>query len=266
MKKFVRSFGFRLVAGLLLFFGLYGGTQLAIQSLPAAAQPTAMLLGGALLLALYAALFRRWEQRPVGELALGRAPADLLRGAGCGFGMIALAVGIMAVAGCYRIEAFRFDIGQLLRMIGWCWIVAVGEEILFRGILCRMIAAKSRPVALLVSGLLFGLAHLFNPEATLWSAFAIAVEAGFMLAAAYLWSGSLWLPVGIHWAWNFGLGYLFGLPVSGDTSYSWVTATVSGPAWLTGGPFGPENALQTLLLGGLLTAWFLGRPPRKTAD
>ena len=87
---------------------------------------------------------------------------------------------------------------------------------------------------------------------------AIAIEAGVLLGAAYKWSGTLWLPIGIHWAWNFTQGNIFGFAVSGNgAGESLIQATVEGPAWLTGGAFGAEASVITVIAGVLLSLFFL---------
>ena len=112
--------------------------------------------------------------------------------------------------------------------------------------------------ALIVSALFFGFGHLSNDNATWWSSLAIAIEAGLLLAAAYKWSGTLWVPIGIHWAWNYVQGNVFGLAVSGINIGDGMLATrVNGPDIITGGAFGPEASIITVVLGALYTLVFL---------
>ena len=136
--------------------------------------------------------------------------------------------------------------------------------ILFRGILFRWIDEKWGFVAaLVVSAVLFGAMHLGQPGSTWWSSLAIAVEAGLLLGAAYKGSGTLWLPVGIHWSWNFFQGNIFGFAVSGgDAGVSLLQAATSGPDILTGGVFGAEASILTVVLGTLLSVWFILRATR----
>jgi hypothetical protein len=89
------------------------------------------------------------------------------------------------------------------------------------------------------------------------------VEAGLLLGAAYKYSGTLWLPIGIHWAWNFTQGNIFGFEVSGkDLGASLLKSTVSGPDWLTGGAFGAEASVIPVLLGLILSAWYIWKTHR----
>ena len=137
----------------------------------------------------------------------------------------------------------------------------MGEEIVFRGVLFRWIDEKwGFPWALMVSGLVFGLVHWTNPGGTLWAGIAIAIEAGLLLGAAYKWSGTLWFPIGIHWAWNFSQGNLFGFKVSGqDAGVSLIQAQIEGPDWMTGGVFGAEASVIAVVVGAVVSAWFIYR-------
>ena len=138
-------------------------------------------------------------------------------------------------------------------------IVGVGEEIVFRGILFRWLDEKWGFVtALAVSSLVFGLIHIFNPGSTWWSSLAIAIEAGLLLGAAYKYAGNLWLPIGIHWAWNFTQGNIFGFAVSGgDAGISLIQSHVTCADILTGGAFGAEASILAPILGLALAIWFI---------
>jgi membrane protease YdiL (CAAX protease family) len=139
--------------------------------------------------------------------------------------------------------------------------VAVTEELLFRGVLHRILEQRAGSViAIVVSSLFFGLTHLINGNATVWGTLAIAVEGGTMLAVAYTATRSLWLPIGLHFAWNFLQGGVFGTAVSGAESEPGLLRTVlSGPDALTGGSFGPEAGLFALLCCLVTTALLLRR-------
>jgi membrane protease YdiL (CAAX protease family) len=97
-----------------------------------------------------------------------------------------------------------------------------------------------------------GAAHLANPGATLWSGLAIAIEAGVMLGAAFLWRRSIWLVVGVHFAWNTA-EQLLGIPVSGHAPDArlW-NVRASGSQLLAGGSFGLEASVVPVVIGLLL--------------
>jgi len=84
--------------------------------------------------------------------------------------------------------------------------------------------------------------------------------AGVWLAVAYWCTRSLWLALGLHWAWNWAMGSLVGLPVSGLTRLSpasLLTATDMGPTWLTGGAYGIEGgaACTVALIFSTIFIW-----------
>jgi uncharacterized protein len=192
-------------------------------------------------------LVSRNEPGDVG-FASKRVLSQLLLGACVGGVLFSIVVLELFLAGDYRIVAFHptwelFSIGLVLLP------AAAIEEITFRGVVFRLISEWAGPwVALAVSAALFGLMHSFNVGASWFSTLAIALEAGVLLAAAYVATGNLWFPIGLHFAWNFFEGPVFGTSLSGGTiSQTLFTAQISGPAILTGGKFGPEAGVPALL-------------------
>ena len=222
------------------------------------------LLSAGMLLA-YALVVKWWEGAPAKDLPMKRCAPDTALGLALGLGYFCVVTGVMAIAGLYHVNGTGAGPTDLLYAFCYFAVVAVGEEILFRGVLFRWIDEKwGFPVALGVSALLCGLMHWSNPGGTLWSSVAIAVEAGLLLGAAYKWSGTLWLPIGIHWAWNFAQGNIFGFAVSGNNAgKSLLNACVEGPDWLSGGAFGAEASVVAVVAGGALAAWFIYRVHRK---
>jgi uncharacterized protein len=129
-------------------------------------------------------------------------------------------------------------------------LAATVEETLIRGFLFRIVQMLGGTwIALLISSAFFGAAHAFNPGATVTSSVAIALEAGVLLASAYVLTGRLWFPMGLHAGWNFSEGSLYGLSVSGFTPKGALTqGTLKGSAILTGGAFGPEASIVAVVL------------------
>jgi CAAX protease family protein len=123
--------------------------------------------------------------------------------------------------------------------------------------------------AAVVWSLAFGAAHLRNPSATFWS-FLNTSLVGILFCVVYLRTRSLWMPWGIHFAWNMTLGTVFGLPVSGIRQFSTVVRSyVKGPAWITGGNYGIEgSALGTLaiVVGLVLVLVFVKQRQVAAAD
>jgi CAAX protease family protein len=207
---------------------------------------------------VYAWVVRRTERRAPTEVARAGAAARIGRGTLIGFGMFAAVIVNIAFVGGYHVNGLGSVTGAV-GLLGFMAAAAVTEELLFRGVLFRIVEERTGTwIALLLTGVLFGLIHLLNPDAGPWGAIAIAIEAGFMLAACYAATRNLWVPIGLHFGWNFAAGGIFSVVVSGNgDSKGLLDATMSGPAVLTGGDFGPEGSLYTVVAGVLLTVVFM---------
>ncbi len=214
------------------------------------------LAGAAGALLGYWALVRLTERRPVGELSARAALPELTVGLALGVGMVVAVLGTAALTGAYSVARVRDWDSRLLVPLTEMALVGVLEELLCRGILFRITEkALGSWAALVLSGLIFGTAHLPGAGAGLL-AIAIAVLAGAFFAVAYMLTRRLWLCIGIHVAWNYTLGTVFSVAVSGRESRGFVEGTLHGPAWLTGGAYGLEASVLTLivflLVGGIL--------------
>ena len=125
-----------------------------------------------------------------------------------------------------------------------------------RALLLRLLWRAFGPIpAFAVAALVFGALHLANPGATPLAG-ATVTAAGLMFCALYALTGRLWVPIGVHLAWNFAQGYLFGAAVSGNGLVGSIASAPPArkrPAWLTGGTFGPEGSVFALLLVGAVT-------------
>lgn len=217
------------------------------------------LLGVAIIIALYIGFIRLTEHRNVPELSQNRIHIDIPIGLLVGAVFMSVIAAILFCYGYYTPSINNFYWTDIFQSFCFYLLVAVGEEILFRGILHRMIAERfGLTLALVISSLIFGFAHITNDNASVIAAIAIAVEAGLLLGAAYEFSRNLWLPTGIHWAWNFFQGNIYGFNVSGRyDDVSVLTSEISGPDILTGGEFGPEASIITAIFGMGLAALLL---------
>ncbi len=202
------------------------------------------------------------ERRNLAEIGLGlrRFMMDWLKGAGVGAVYLCASVGILALLGGYRIIGVAFAGQALAGGLLLHFLVGVFEETLFRGILFRFLEEGFGSwIALTLTALFFGFSHLSNPNATLWSAIAIALEAGVSFGAVYMATRSLWFAMGMHTAWNFLQGNIFGVAVSGNgaPTDSLFRPLIQGNPWLTGGAFGIEASVIAVGLGLGLGIYFI---------
>jgi len=177
---------------------------------------------------------------------------DLVVGSLIGIASLTLATAIATASGGLSFtvssRALLLQVGQTLVFSALLFIfAALAEEALFRGYpLQTLTRAKLAWLAILLTSLPFAAVHLRNPNVAAGFTFINTALAGVWLAVAYLRTRSLWFPLGIHWAWNWALGSLFGLPVSGISDlapHPLLHGTDLGPAWLTGGGYGIEGGL-----------------------
>jgi membrane protease YdiL (CAAX protease family) len=223
---------------------------------------------------VYKGLVRLTERRRVVEAgATGLVPGLLL---GIAVGIVVFGCVILNIwfLGYYQVHGVAANIG-MVGLVGYMAAAAVTEELMFRGVLFRALERGTGTwLAMLISGLLFGAYHLANPDASLWGAAAIVIEAGGMLTAAYVATRKLWVPIGLHFGWNYAAAAIFGTEVSGNGgNQGLLDATMHGPALVTGGEFGPEGSLYSVVfcvltaIVFLIVAWRQGRlvPLRKRA-
>ena len=212
-----------------------------------------LTLSCVLLLLVYAALVRVFERRRPTELASRRGAGLVIAGAGGGFLLFALVLAALFALGLASWSGGG-DAAHLAPMAVAAAFAAVGEELAIRGGVFRILEEGLGSLAALVlSASLFGLLHAGNKGATPISTAAIAVEAGLLLGAAYMASRNLWLPIGLHFGWNFTEGGVFGAAVSGGASHGVWPVSIRGPELLSGGGFGPEASIVAMAVSLLAT-------------
>ena len=195
----------------------------------------------------------RWNQSGARNLFLG-----------IGMGMAAaliVIVGLLVTGSAQMVSAGSFSIGSFLFVTVLLAAGAAGEELMFRGYAFQYLAPRVGEWAtVLPVGVIFGLAHAGNKNATLLSLFN-TIAWGILLGYAFLRSHDLWLPMGIHFAWNWTLSMLganlSGFSMQGVTGLA-LKADLKAP--LSGGEYGPEGSiLATVVVFGV--AWLIQKGP-----
>jgi membrane protease YdiL (CAAX protease family) len=210
-------------------------------------------------------LIVRWlERRTVAELSVGKAGREAALGGLAGFGLMSAIVGTLWVLGVYSI-AGAVPTLLLIETVVWIFVLALLEEIIFRGIVYRVIEGNLGTLAALaISATLFGSLHVTNENADAISVLS-ATLGGLFIGLFFTLTGRLWVPIFFHFGWN--LSQIFwGTALSGIEEFGqFFDGRLEGPDWLTGGAFGPENSVITvavctaLLVGGFVAARRLGR-------
>jgi uncharacterized protein len=186
------------------------------------------------------------EGRNVHELDPRKGLRQTVYGLLLGFGFISLVMLVMWLTGGYRVAGIR-TVAVLWPVLIMSVQAGVVEEILTRGIIFRIAEeAIGTWWSVVLSALIFGFMHIWNPNATVFSSVSIALTAGVILALLYVVTRQLWVPIGLHAGWNFTLGGIYGAPVSGGEPGGILEASFPGPEWITGGAFGPEASVITL--------------------
>lgn len=269
LRRILTHWIVRLLLSAVVFVLLIFLAGFLLLNLPVAVDPIVFqeLAGTIAALGTIALVTRLVERRPLAEVGLGprELPGQWGRGFVVGAGFMVACVAVLALLGGYRVAGLSPApgplLGGLLLQIG----VGLFEEGLFRGILFRYLEeGLGSWAALAITAAIFGAAHLANADATLWGAAAITIEAGILLGAAYMLTRSLWFVAGLHTAWNFFQGPVFGFEISGSgmTFDSLLTPRIQGPELLTGGGFGIEASLIAVLLGLALGMWYAARAAR----
>ena len=200
--KFLRFPLTRIVLGFVVIILVPGIAQFGVQAVvgdeTAFANAIAVIVITTATLLTYYWFVRIIERRNVSELASAHTLKELSAGLLLGTVLFSTTIAILWLLGYYQVSA----VNGLQSILPWLFIGVVSgifEELLMRGILFRILEESLGTwIAIALSALVFGALHLSNPNATLWAGIAITIEAGVMLAAAYVYSRRLWLPIGIH--------------------------------------------------------------------
>jgi membrane protease YdiL (CAAX protease family) len=252
----------RIVLGIVLTFGAVPLTMIIASQL--VAKPYRIvwpqLLAAVLVWFGYRFYVRRIEKRQPTELATPGMARELGTGLLLGAGLVALSFAVLAALGAYQFGGVNALSTMMLVPLAELVLVGMAEEMVFRGVIFGVIERSlgSKP-AIVISALLFSLAHLPNDGV---SVLAIAVIAayGVMQAALYMKTRRLWACIGTHIAWNYCVSQVFSSTVSGHAATGGLLrGELTGNAMLTGGVFGVEGSLIALLLIAAAAAFWLRR-------
>lgn len=212
----------------------------------------------AVMVGSYRWLVRATEQRTPQELGRRGSVKALAAGTAGGAALFGFVYALLWVLGAAQLQGFGGYSG-LAGALAVAIASAVGEEVVFRGVVFRLLEERlGTTLALLLSASAFGAVHAANNGATWVSTLAIALESGVLLGVAYAATRTLWLPIGLHFGWNFTEGGIFGAAVSGGHSTGLLVAPLSGPPLITGGTFGPEASLVAVAVSLAASAALAG--------
>lgn len=208
------------------------------------------------------------QTSPVAQMGLPKRPGFSREWAlGAAFGWAAMVACLLPVVlvGDLLVTSSGLTLetlGGTLLALATLLLAALADELVFRGYpFQRLLDATSPTLATIAMTLLFTIGHGVGPDTTAGGTLSTLLL-GLVLAMAYLRTRALWVGWGLHFAWNASMAVLFGLPIAGLTGFSPVISTyTTGPAWLTGGGYGPEgSAIAVLVL--LLLLFVLARATR----
>lgn len=195
----------------------------------------------------YILFFKKYEKRTITEFSTKGLAKNISIGALIGFVLQSLTILVIYLNGSYSVVNIN-PVSFILIPFTIMFTVAIIEEILVRGIIFRIVEEKlGSYISLTISAVLFGVFHLANPHGTLISAICITT-AGFLFGAIFMYSRNLWMPIALHFAWNFTQSGIFGAITSGnEKTSSLLEAKIQGPEFITGGEFGPEGSIQAII-------------------
>ena len=274
MKKFLQFPVVRIVIAILMIGTAVAIGQIVLNLLrtvlsikdPGIANLLAFVIITPLAYFAYSLYVSRIEKREMTELGSSKAGSEFGIGALLGFGLISLIIVLLWLLGNYQVTGLEFVFltffGTLLGSFTSAWV----QELIFRAAIYRITEEwLGTWWALGISALLFGLFHLTSAGATLFSALAVALQAGILLGAAYCLTHRLWMALGIHMAWDFANDGIYGVGVAGQTGEGLrglLHANLVGPQMITGGTLGIEASILTLivtLLASIFLLWMAHR-------
>ena len=196
-------------------------------------------------------IFRKFiDRRTVYSLGWNFSDNKLNAFVGLFAGIASVGAGTLILAAMknLRFTGWMVEGEDLIISLGIMILVAVAEELMFRGyILSNLMQSTNKYIALLVSAILFGVAHLSNPNFN-WLTFVNIFLAGLFLGINYIYTQNLWYAILLHFAWNFFQGPVLGYEVSGLNFQSLLQQELNGNEMITGGKFGFEGSIVATVM------------------
>ena len=218
-------------------------------------------LGSFLFMALLVFLWVKFiEKRPFSSLGFFKEGwlKELGKGFLIGSIQFSLIVALLLLTGSGRLELAELSLEPVLFILALIpfWILQGGtEELVTRGWLFPAVSAKSNIfIGILISSALFGALHLFNPGVTVLSIINIILD-GIFACFLMLKYDNMWVLAGMHGAWNFVQGNIYGIQVSGQGASTSILnySSQSSVDLLSGGAFGAEGSIfATIVLIGCI--------------
>ncbi|MBW9110003.1 CPBP family intramembrane glutamic endopeptidase [Microbacterium ureisolvens] len=220
-----------------------------------------LLMAGAVFLWVW--LYERRSIKTLGFRKPGTGVVKLLVGILVGAALISAPIMFLWAIGAYEVvdgpdDAFTGlpSLTLVVALVAASIVQGGSEEVLIRGFLTQNNAVRFPAwLAILLPALLFTVLHGIWP----WRPLPFIVIFGYAVSAALImfWQNSLWLIIGIHAGWNWVMGNVWGIEVSGidakSTSLMYLSPTDGAPTWLTGGDFGTEASLPAAVMVIALT-------------
>lgn len=194
-------------------------------------------------------LYARWiEKREAVEISRSKSLPEWGSGILISFGLVGFMVLLMALLGYYQVESMDSP-EILIEAFVFFGMGAFVQVLAFRLVLYRLTEELLGSwLAFILIAVNFGVVHLANPDAGVWSPVSL-VLGDILLFAAFIFTRRIWLVWGIHWGWNFFQDGVFGMPNSGVMELpSWIQPIIQGPDWITGGAFGIETSYIAVFL------------------
>ncbi|MGB7374045.1 CPBP family intramembrane glutamic endopeptidase [Pontixanthobacter sp.] len=222
----------------------------------------AVVIGGILALALIVAVnklvFARLGYVKHDDLPGDSAVGDSMLGIFVGSAVLSAIVGLAAAFGLYRAQTYGAAGDFAAIIVQGALVSAVFQEVLFRGIILRLLVPITGSLlALLLSCAAYAAFFAGTTGADWPVAIMVAVSTGLLFGGCYLLTENLWLAIGAHIGWNLALGLVWGMPIMGVQYQGFLDAAVNGPLWLTGGYLGLQASALALIVAGAAGVWMI---------